>query len=67
MNHYMDFDPCVIGERNQQVHAEARSLRLQERLAEERGSGGSRFVAFAKRGRKAAAARGTPRGVAMVT
>jgi hypothetical protein len=50
MNHYMDFDPYVIGERNQQVHTEVRSLRLEERLREERGSSGSRFVAFAKRG-----------------
>jgi hypothetical protein len=50
MNHYMDFDPYVIGERNQQVHTEVRSLRLEERLREERGSSGSRFVALAKRG-----------------
>jgi hypothetical protein len=50
MNPYMDFDPYLIGERNQQVHREMRSLRLEERLREERGSSGSRFVAFAKRG-----------------
>ena len=50
MNHYMDFDPYLIRERNQQVHTEVRSLRLEERLAEERDSSGSRFVAFAKRG-----------------
>jgi hypothetical protein len=50
MNHYTDFDPYLIRERNRQVHTEVRSLRLEERLREERGSSGSRFVAFAKRG-----------------
>jgi hypothetical protein len=49
MNHYIEFDPYLIRERYQQVHAEVRSLRLEERLTEERGSSGSRFVAFAKR------------------
>jgi len=50
MNHYMDFDPYVIRERNQQVHREVCSLRLEERLREERGSSGSRIAALAKRG-----------------
>ena len=50
MNHYMDFDPYVIRERNQQVQREVRSLRLEERLREERGSSGSRLSALAKRG-----------------
>jgi hypothetical protein len=50
MNHYMDFDPYVIRERNQQVHREVHALRLEEQLREERGASGSRFVAFAKRG-----------------
>jgi hypothetical protein len=50
MNHYMDFDPYVIRERNQQMQREVRSLRLEERLREERGSSGSRFVALVKRG-----------------
>ena len=50
MNHYMDFDPYVIRERNQQMQREVRSLRLEERLREERGSSGSRFAALAKRG-----------------
>ena len=45
----MDFDPYVIGERNQQVHREVRSLRLEHRLREDRGSSGSRFVALARR------------------
>ena len=50
MNHYMDFDPYVIRERNQQVHREVYALRLEERLRDERGSSGSRLVALAKRG-----------------
>jgi tRNA A-37 threonylcarbamoyl transferase component Bud32 len=49
MNHYMYFDPYVIKERNQQVYREVHSLRLEQRLREERGSSGSRFVALAKR------------------
>jgi hypothetical protein len=52
MNHYVEFDPCVIGERNQQVHTEVHALHLEERLTEERGSSRPRFVAFAKRGMK---------------
>ena len=50
MNHYMNFDPYVIRERNQQVQREVHTLRLEERLPEERGSSGSRLVALAKRG-----------------
>jgi hypothetical protein len=50
MNHYMDFDPYVIRERNQQVHREVNSLRLEKQLREEQGSSGVRFVALAKRG-----------------
>jgi hypothetical protein len=49
MNH-MDFDPHVVRERNEQMQREVRSLRLEERLREERGSSSSRFVALAKRG-----------------
>ena len=50
MNHYMEFDPYLIGERNQQVHTEVHELRLKERLRDERGSSGSRIAALAKRG-----------------
>jgi hypothetical protein len=50
MNHYMDFDPYVIRERNQQVHREVNSLRLKKQLREEQGSSGVRFVALTKRG-----------------
>ena len=50
MNHYIDFDPYVIRERNQKVHREVNSLRLEKQLHEEHRSSGSRFVALAKRG-----------------
>jgi len=50
MNHYMDFDPYLIKERNQQVHREVNSLRLEEQLRKEHGSSDSRFVTLAKRG-----------------
>ena len=50
MNHYMDFDPYVIRERNQQVHREVHLLRLEEQLRQDGGSSGSRFVALAKSG-----------------
>jgi hypothetical protein len=50
MNHYMDFDRYVIRERNQQVHREVNSLRLEKQLHEEHGSSGMRFVGLAKRG-----------------
>ena len=47
---YMDFQPDVIRERNEQMRREVNSLRLQERLREARGSSGSRFVALARTG-----------------
>ena len=47
---YMDFQPHLIRERNQQMQREVRSLRLEERLRENRGSSGSRLAALAKRG-----------------
>lgn len=47
---YMDFDPYVIRERNQQMQRDVNSLRLEKRLREDCGSSGSRFVALAKRG-----------------
>jgi hypothetical protein len=50
MNHYMDFDPYVIRERNQQMHTEVNALRLERLVRQERGSSGSRFVALARRG-----------------
>ena len=50
MNHYMDFDPYVIGERNRQMHRDVDWLRLEKRSREDRRSSGRRFVALAKRG-----------------
>ncbi len=50
MNYYTDFDPYVIRERNQQMLREINSLRLEERLRDNGGSGGSRFSSFAHRG-----------------
>ena len=47
---YMDFQPHVIRERNEQMQREVDSLRLQERLREARESSGSRFVALARTG-----------------
>ncbi len=50
MNHYTDFDPYVIRERNEQMLRDVDSLRLEERLREVRGSSSaSRFVALAVR------------------
>ena len=50
MNHYMDFDPYAIRERNEQMIRDVNSLRLEERLREARGSSGVRFVALVRRG-----------------
>ena len=47
---YMDFDPNLIGERNEQMHREVNSLRLEKRLREDRGLSGLRFSARARRG-----------------
>jgi hypothetical protein len=47
---YMDFQPHLIRERNEQVKREVNSLRLEDRLREDRGSSGSRFVALARMG-----------------
>ena len=49
MNH-MDFDPYLIRQRNQEMQREVGSLRLQERLREDRGPYASRVVALSLRG-----------------
>jgi hypothetical protein len=49
MNH-LDFDPYLIRQRNQEIVRGVHSLRLQERLREDRGPRGSRFVALTRRG-----------------
>ena len=59
---YMDFDPYVIRERNQQVQREMHALRLEERWRVGRGSSGSQVAALARTG-----VRPLLRGVAMVT
>ena len=47
---YPHFDPCLVGQRNEEIKREVQTLRLQKRLGEHRGSSGSRFVALARRG-----------------
>ena len=44
---YMDFNPDLIQECHQQMLRELNSLRLEKRLRDNRGSGGSRFFALA--------------------
>jgi hypothetical protein len=46
---YLDFNPCVTEERNQQMLREVNSLRLKKRLRDNRASSGSRFFALARR------------------
>ena len=36
MNHYIEFNPYLIREHNQQIHTEVDSLRLQEQLRKNR-------------------------------
>ena len=50
MNHYMDFDPYLTRQRNQEMLREVRSLRLEEQLRKGRGSRGLWFVALTRRG-----------------
>jgi len=47
---YVDFDPNVIRERNNQMHRDIDSLRVEKRLREDRPSSGRRFFALAKGG-----------------
>ena len=46
---YMDLNPDLIQECHQQMLRELNSLRLEKRLRDNRGSGGSRFFALARR------------------
>jgi hypothetical protein len=50
MIRYPHFDPCLVGQRNEEIEREVRALRLEARLREHSVSRGSRLVAFAKRG-----------------
>jgi hypothetical protein len=52
MNHYIDFNPYLIREQNQQTHTEVNSLRLKEQLRKKRKVRScSRLFALVKRGR----------------
>lgn len=44
MNHYTDFDPILIRERDQQIRDEVDSLRLEKRLRKVRTPRGSQPV-----------------------
>lgn len=48
---YMDVQPHVIRERNEQMRSEIESLRLEERLRKERDPRGSRMGVLVRRGR----------------
>ena len=52
MNHFINFDPYVIEEHDQQIHTEVNALRLQEQLRKNRKvRRSSRLFALVKRGR----------------
>ena len=49
MYHYMEFDPYLIGESNQQIFEQVQTLRLEKRLRKNQKARGSRLAAFAHR------------------
>ena len=49
MYHYMEFDPNLIREHNQQIFSEVQVLRLEKRLRKDPGARGSRLVALGLR------------------
>jgi hypothetical protein len=51
MNHYMDFDPHLIRERNVGLLREVSTLRLEKRLRKERNACLSRVSVLVKQGR----------------
>jgi len=52
MNHFINFDPYVIEDHDQQIHTEVNALRLQEQLRKNRKvRRSSRLFASVKRGR----------------
>ena len=52
MNHYIEFNPYLIREHNQQIHTEVNSLRLQEHLRKNRKvRSSSRLFALVEYGR----------------
>lgn len=46
MYHYMQFDPYLIRERNEQIRTEVSKLRLEKRLREHHEGSGPRLVAY---------------------
>jgi hypothetical protein len=52
MSYFMDFDPYLIRERNQQIRDEVNSLYREERLRKERNSPLSQVSILVKRGRR---------------
>jgi hypothetical protein len=48
MNHYVGFDPYIIGERNEELFRGVQTLRLEERLRKDRGASDSRLVALVR-------------------
>jgi hypothetical protein len=52
MSYYMDFDPYLIRERNQQIRDEVNSLYREECLRKERNSPLSQVSILVKRGRR---------------
>ena len=51
MNHYMDFDPYLIRERNEQIRDEVRLLRLKKQLRKSHNLHGLRIAALGEWGR----------------
>jgi len=51
MSHYMDFDPYLIRERNEQIRDEVKSLRLKKELRKRHNLHGLRIVALGEWGR----------------
>jgi hypothetical protein len=45
---YLDFDPYLIHQRNEEMRREVRSLRLENRLRGNAGPGGSRLIGLIK-------------------
>ena len=48
MNHYVDLDPYLIRERNEQIHREVKALQLGRRLRKSRNPHGLRMAALAE-------------------
>src|SRR5215211_8473848 len=51
MSHYMDFDPYLIRERNEQIRDEVNSLRLKKQLRKRHNPRGLHIAALSERGR----------------